>query len=167
MKTKDLVIIAFYSILITISAQIKIPLAYVPITLQLFTISFGALKLSLKQIIGSLAIFVFLCFIGVAKIGSNISGPQILLTPSFSFIIGFFFMAYIINKGHNIKSLFLAYITLYLIALPLLYLYLKYLYRVDINLVSLLTLYYFPFIIGDVISLSLAYNLSKRIKRFS
>lgn len=163
MKTKDLVIVALYSVLISISAQIKIPLGFVPITLQLFIISFGALKLSLKQIQLSILSFILLALLGVSRIGGNASGPQIFLTPTFSFIIGFFFLAYFINKYKNIKGLALAYISLYLVALPILYLYLKYLYEVDINLISLITLYYVPFIIGDILSLTLAYNVSKRV----
>ncbi len=163
MKTKDLVIVALYSVLISISAQIKIPLGIVPITLQLFTISFGALKLSLKQIQLSILAFIILALLGVSRIGGSASGPQIFLTPTFSFIIGFFFLSYFINKYKNIKGLALGYISLYLVALPILFLYLKYLYEIDINLLSLLTLYYIPFIFGDILSLSLAYNISKRV----
>lgn len=167
MKTKDLVIIALYSVLITISTQIKIPLAYIPMTLQVFTISLGALILSRKQILLSLLIFVFIAFIGVAPIAGNVSGPQIFVSPTFPYIIGFFILAYNINKRKSIQGLVIGYISFYAIALPLLYLYFKYIYLTMPTVVSVITVGFVPFIITDTISIALAYFVSKRIKLYN
>lgn len=164
MKTKDLVIIALYSVLIIVSTQIKIPLGPIPMTLQVFTITFGALKLSQKQILGSLLIFVLIAFIGVAKIAGNVSGPEIFLSPTFPYILGFFTMSTVINARKDSLGVILGYFTLYLTAMPILFLYMKYLFVTNPTIISILTIGWIPFIITDVISMTLAFVISKRVK---
>lgn len=164
MKTKDLVTIALYSVLIVISTQIKIPLGYIPMTLQVFTITLGALILTRKQIIFSLLIFILLTFIGVAQTASSVSGPQIFVSLTFPYIIGFFVLSLVINRFKSIKGLFIGYIAFYLTALTLLFIYLKFIYFTDPTILSVITVGMFPFILTDTLSISLAYIVSKRIK---
>lgn len=164
MKTKDLVIIAMYGVVISISTQIKIPIGMVPMTLQVFTITLGALTLTRKQILGALGMFIIISFLGIMPTASSVSGPQIFASPTFPYIIGFFVLAYILNKYKNLKGFLIAYPAFYLTALSILYIYLRFIYIVDPTITTVIATGFLPFVLTDLISIKLAFIASKRIK---
>lgn len=112
-KTRDLTLIPLFSALTAIGAFIRIPIPIVPFTLQYFFCALGAILLGAKR--GALAqvIYVAVGLIGI-PIFTQGGGPTYVFQPTFGYLIGFIFGAYVIGKitdnlkQINIKNLFLA-----------------------------------------------------------
>ena len=113
MKTRDLTLIPIFAALTAIGAFIKIPIPIVPFTLQYFFCALGAILLGAKR--GALAqiIYVLVGLLGIPVFTQG-GGPSYVFQPTFGYLIGFIFGAYIIGKitenlkTINIKNLFLA-----------------------------------------------------------
>lgn len=113
MKTRDLTLIPIFAALTAIGAFIKIPIPIVPFTLQYFFCALGAILLGAKR--GALAqiIYVLVGLLGIPVFTQG-GGPSYVFQPTFGYLIGFIFGAYIIGKitenlkSINIKNLFLA-----------------------------------------------------------
>lgn len=105
LKTRDLALISMFAALTAIGAFIRIPLPIVPFTLQYFFCALGGILLGSKK--GALA---QLLYIGIGLIGIPVftkgGGPQYILQPTFGYLVGFIFCAFIIGKlTENIKVL--------------------------------------------------------------
>ncbi|CDF58095.1 biotin transporter BioY [Thermobrachium celere] len=135
MKTRDLVKIGLFAILTAIGAYISIPFFYVPFTLQIvFTILSGIL-LGAKNALYSQIVYLLLGLIGLPVFSGGTGGIQTVLKPSFGYIIGFIFGAFIIGKiieqykNLNIINVFLATIVglmvIYLFGVTYLYIILN------------------------------------------
>lgn len=164
MKTKNIVKISISATLIIIASQIKIVIGVIPMTLQLLMITLLALQLSEKEITSSIIIYILTALVGLVPIASGISGPMIIMAPSFSFIIGFIAYSFIIAKYKSIKAITCAYIIFYIISLSLLYFNFNYINITEISIYNLIYLYFLPFVVTDLISITAAYLISKRIK---
>lgn len=113
MKTRDLTLIPIFAALTAIGAFIKIPIPIVPFTVQYFFCALGSILLGAK--IGALAqiIYVLVGLLGIPVFTQG-GGPSYVFQPTFGYLIGFIFGAYIIGKitenlkSINIKNLFLA-----------------------------------------------------------
>lgn len=113
MKTKKLILCAFFSSLIVVGAFIRIPVPVVPFTLQfLFTMLAGLLLGGNTGFIAVL-IYILMGLLGLPVFAEG-GGLAYLLKPSFGYIIGFAVAAYvtgtIANKvsSPNYKRLFTA-----------------------------------------------------------
>ena len=111
--TKELVLISFFAALTAIGAFIRIPLPYVPFTLQYLFCAMGAIILGKKN--GMIAQLVY---VGIGLIGIPVftkgGGPQYIFEPTFGYLIGFIVGAYIIGlimykiKKINFVSVFIS-----------------------------------------------------------
>lgn len=164
MKTKQLINIALASTLIIIASQLKVNLGFIPITLQLLTLTLLALTLSSKEVVLSVVVYIITALFGLVPIASGASGPAILMAPSFSFIIGFILLTYIISKYKTVKSIVIGYFAFYALSLSLLALNLAFIIQSPQSLYAIITVYFVPFIVTDVISIALGYFIAKRIR---
>ncbi len=155
-KTKDLTKAAIFVALIAISAQITIPLPYVPFTLQLFTVSLTAYLLNQRQLILTLTVYIILGLVGFPVFAGISSG---FLKPTIGFIIGFLPFALLLKK-----SKVLALFVLYAIGLSTLTLYFYFVLNINISFSKLVFTYGLIFIPTDVIAIYLAKFVST--KRF-
>lgn len=160
MKTKDLAISSLFIALISISAQISIQIPIVPFTLQLLTISLCGLLLSQKQATYAIIGYIVIGLIGLPVFSGYQGGFTTIMKPTFGFILGFIPFILVIKKNPV-----LAWLSLYLTALPILYINLKYLLNVDVNVLSLIKLYCLTFIPTDFISITLAKYIHKKMRR--
>lgn len=87
MKIIDLVLIAMFTVLITVGAFIKIPLPPVPITLQTFFTSLVALVLGGKRGAISVALYVVLGLVGLPIFTAG-GGFGYVFHPTFGYLIG-------------------------------------------------------------------------------
>lgn len=122
LKTKELVLCAFFVALIAVGSFVKVPIFGIPFTLQLFFVMLAA------QILGSrLSAFVLISYIILGLIGFPIfsggGGISYIFSPTFGYIIGFLLsapvMGCISHKGEISfkKSLFanlLGYVIIYI-----------------------------------------------------
>lgn len=83
----DLLLIAMFTVLITVGAFIKIPLPPVPITLQTFFTSLVALVLGAKRGAISVALYVLLGLVGLPVFTAG-GGFGYIFHPTFGYLIG-------------------------------------------------------------------------------
>lgn len=97
LKPKDMILIALFAALTGIGAFIKIPLPMVPITLQIVFALMSGLVLGAKRGMLSQLLYIILGLIGLPVFTSG-GGPQYILSPTFGYLIGMIFAAYIVGK---------------------------------------------------------------------
>ncbi len=131
LSTKEMILVSLFTALTAIGAFLSIPIGDVPITLQSLFVILSGLLLGPK--LGSLSqlVYILLGLSGVRIFAGFSGGPQIILKPSFGFLIGFTFAAYIVGKiAHNgknisLRQVFLATLAgtlvIYLFGVPYMY----------------------------------------------
>ena len=131
LKTRDLVLVALFAALTAIGAFIRIPIPYVPITLQFVFCAFSGLLLGSKLGALSQAIYVALGLAGLPIFTAG-GGIGYIFNPTFGYLLGFILCAFVIgrvtekiNKLSIIKILgavLFGLFFIYLIGVPYLYL---------------------------------------------
>jgi biotin transport system substrate-specific component len=96
-KTTEIVMISLFAALTAVGAFIRIPLPYVPFTLQTLMVMLAG------SILGSrLAALSQLLYLAIGLLGLPIfaqgGGPGYILQPSFGFLVGFIAGAYLIGR---------------------------------------------------------------------
>lgn len=176
MKTKinikTMVFCGLFAALVAVGAYIKIPTATVPITLQTMFATLAGLLLGAKR--GAISVSVYVC-IGLLGIPVFTKGGGIsyVLQPSFGYIIGFIFAAFvagiIVGKTPNPSFLRLSIATVSSIFVVYLFgfVYLHFILNVymdkGIDIGVILKGYVIPFIPGDLIMGAIGVLLSKRL----
>ena len=113
LKTKDIAQISLFAALTAVGAFIKIPIPYVPITLQVFFVVLAGALLGAKKGALSQFLYVLTGLIGF-PIFTQGGGIGYVLKPTFGYLIGFILGAYIIGyiserlKTKNVLNIFLS-----------------------------------------------------------
>lgn len=131
MNTKDISQVALFAALTAVGAFIKIPIPFVPLTLQVFFVSLSGILLGSKKGALSQLLYVFIGLVGI-PIFTEGGGIAYIFKPTFGYLIGFIFGAYITGciserlKKVNIINIFLSMLAglafVYLIGVAYLYL---------------------------------------------
>jgi biotin transport system substrate-specific component len=174
MNIKDIVLVAIFAALTAVGAFIKIPLPIVPFTLQFFFCAMAGILLGSK--LGALSQIIYVS-IGLAGLPVFTSGGGFIyvLKPTFGFLIGLVFSAYIIGfitekaKEQNFLTSFLAILgglfVLYLIAIPYLYFILKLYLNKPKSLTTIISLYVLPYLGGDLIKSVILIPICLKVKK--
>ncbi|WP_027623358.1 biotin transporter BioY [Clostridium lundense] len=97
MKARDLILAAMFAALTAIGAFIKIPIPYVPFTLQFLFCAFSGMILGAR--LGALSQIVY---VGTGLLGLPIftegGGIAYIFKPTFGYLVGFIAAAYVIGK---------------------------------------------------------------------
>ncbi len=101
--TKDIVLIAMFTALMAICAQITIPMPppFVPFTLQTLAVFLAGSFLGMKRSIISITAYLLLGLVGVPVFAQFKGGLGALLGPTGGFIIGFVATAAIVGFFHD------------------------------------------------------------------
>ena len=160
----DIAMICLSVVFLAITANIRIPLWPVPVTMQTFGVFLIAFFFGSKKGAMSIISYIIAGLLGLGVFAGYKSGISALLGPTAGYIIGFLFMTIIIGwmiehgYGRTKKSVLLCIliseITLYSLGLTGLWLYLR-----NASLLKVLQLGFFPFIIGDIVKAILAIGL--------
>ncbi len=94
MKTKDMILTAMFTALITVGAFIKIPVPVCPFTLQFFFTTLAGVLLGAKKGALAVSVYVLLGLVGLPVFSSG-GGIGYILHPTFGYLIGFVGGAYI------------------------------------------------------------------------
>lgn len=177
-KTRNMILVALFTALTAIGAFIKIPLPFVPITLQVIFVFMAGLILGKKLGALSQILYVGLGLIGIPVFTQG-GGPGYILKPSFGYLIGFIVGAYviglIIEKGEvnftrSLIGSLCGLIVIYALGVPYLYIILNRVMGVDISFLGALKSGMLVFLPGDLLkSLIVAYlvpNIHSRLKYF-
>jgi biotin transport system substrate-specific component len=172
MKIRNMTYIALFAALTAVGAFIRIPLPYVPITLQVFFCLLAGILLGAKLGMTSQIVYIVVGLSGI-PIFTLGGGPAYVLQPTFGYLLGLIVCAFVVGKltrrlkEPKIGTLFLINILgiliIYAIGLPYLYL-IKNLYLNSQT--SLWKVLYFGFLTtvpGDIIKCYLAALIGKRL----
>jgi len=104
-KTRELILVALFAALTAIGAFIRIPIPYVPFTLQFLFCAFSGLLLGSK--LGAISQIIY---VGIGLLGFPIftqgGGISYIFNPTFGYLLGFIVAAYVIGKiSENIKNI--------------------------------------------------------------
>lgn len=171
-KTKDLVLAALFAALTAVGAFIRVPIPYVPFTLQVLFVFFAG------SLLGSrLALISQLVYLGIGLIGIPIfthgGGPSYILQPTFGYLIGFAIGAYVIGKIiENLRdktfiNFLLANLSglavVYLFGVVYLYFNLNYIAATAISLSKAIKIGFLLPISGDLLLCIIAALISKNV----
>ena len=96
-RTHKMVLTALFASLTAVGAFIRIPLPFVPFTLQFLFCAYAGVFLGSK-----LGLYSQLLYVGIGLAGVPIftqgGGPGYIFQPTFGYLIGFIFCAYIIGR---------------------------------------------------------------------
>lgn len=158
-STKEMTLVAMFTGLTAIGAFISIPIGEVPISMQSLFVILSGLILGSKLGALSQILYIILGLIGLPIFANFTGGLQSLMKPSFGFVIGFIFAAYIVgkitdkNKDH--KSIWLASfvgtIVIYLFGLPYMYYILNIIMLKEMSFATIIKIGCIIFLPGDII----------------
>lgn len=105
LKTKELILVALFAALTAVGAFIKIPIPYVPFTLQYLFCAFSGILLGARLGTLSQVLYVAIGLLGIPVFTEG-GGLAYIFKPTFGYLIGFIIGAYIIGKiVENIKNI--------------------------------------------------------------
>lgn len=169
MKVKELCLCALFSAFIAIGAWIKIPVSFIPITLQTLFVILAALVLK-KKAIYSVLLYLMIGLMGIPVfIGGG--GLSYVMMPSFGYLLGFLICAGFVGRYQKTaySSLFIrcVYGMLMIYAMGILYFVaLQFFYYGKIYTLSfLLTSLCLVYIPGDLISIIAALFIYRRMEK--
>jgi biotin transport system substrate-specific component len=114
LTTRDMILSALFAALTAVGAYITIPLPYIPLTLQVFFCILAGVILGATLGALSQLVYAIIGLLGVPVFAGGMGGITYVFKPSFGYIIGFIFAAYVIGKivesykTINFANLFLA-----------------------------------------------------------
>lgn len=171
---RSLLMIAAGVIVITLCAQVVIPLPFtpVPITGTTFGVLFTSALLGFRRSVATIGLYLLLGIVGVpvfaewgsgiAKFATIVDGALVLGARG-GYLIGFLFAGALVGRlaelgwdrhiGGSAGAMFLGNVVIYLFGVPWL------MVALGVDLPKALELGLYPFLIGDVIKLALAAGL--------
>lgn len=96
-KTRELVLVALFAALTAVGAFIKIPIPYVPFSMQYFFCAFSGILLGARLGALSQLLYVAVGLTGI-PIFTQGGGPAYIFQTTFGYLIGFIVGAYFIGK---------------------------------------------------------------------
>ncbi|PKM73823.1 MAG: biotin transporter BioY [Firmicutes bacterium HGW-Firmicutes-16] len=171
---RGMVLCALFATLIAVGAFIKIPIPYVPITLQFLFTNLAGLLLGKRKGLIAVCLYIFIGLAGVPVFTQG-GGPAYIFQPTFGYIIGFalgtWFAGLIAEHGTNsIKTYIIAgllnFVAMFAIGLIHLYLILNFYLSTPTGIVKILSIGFLPFALGDVVLIIVCAILAKRLRPF-
>lgn len=166
LATKDMTLVAMFTGLTAIGAFISIPLGEVPVTLQTLFVILAGLILGPKLGALSQIVYIILGLVGAPIFANFTGGLQTVMKPSFGFIIGFIFAAYIVGKiAHSGRELttkniliasLVGTIVIYLFGLPYMFYMLNIVMGKGLSFYAIIKMGCLLFLPGDFLKLVVA-----------
>jgi biotin transport system substrate-specific component len=166
---KSLIIIFFGSIILAISAKIKIPFYPVPMTMQTFVVLFLGISFGYKIALSTVGLYLLEGIIGLPVFSNSPEkgiGLVYFTGPTMGYLIGFLsacFLSSFINTENNYFSIFLKLIfsvsTIYILGI----LWLGTLIGWDKPIIKLGVM---PFLLAEFFKIALLTILSKKFLKF-
>lgn len=171
-KTKEMIICSLFAALIAVGAFIKIPVPYVPFTMQLMFTTLSGILLGSR--LGATAVGVYL---GIGLIGIPVftqgGGIGYVLQPTFGYLIGFMIGAFVTGKmleKHEkptftqiVLASFSGLAIVYLIGVPYFYLISNLIIKSPIGIMGILTYGFLMCLPGDITTCLVCGFLGKRL----
>ena len=163
LSTKDMALVAMFTSLTAIGAFISIPLGPVPITLQSLFVILSGLILGPKLAALSQIVYILLGLVGAPIFSGFTGGPQSVMAPSFGFVIGFVFAAYLVvriaymDNSLSTRNIWIGSLVgslvIYLFGLPYMYYMLNIIMGNQFSFLNIMQMGCFLFLPGDLAKL--------------
>lgn len=173
-KIKNIIMVSLFAALTAVGAFIKIPIPYVPLTLQTLMVMLAGLIIGSRLGALSQLLYLTIGLIGLPIFAQG-GGPGYVLQPSFGFLVGFIAGAYVIGKvvererslsfPRTLAALLLGQAAIYLFGISYLYFNLNYIINKPISLFTTLKIGFLVFIPGDILKTLLAASIMAPIRR--
>lgn len=165
-KTKDIIIVSLAAALICLCSWIQVPSA-VPFTLQTFAVFLVSGTLGAKKGVAATLVYILLGAVGLPVFSGFQGGVGVLLGSTGGYIFGFVLSAFIV--GFSCKKFgrkFLPSVIYSSVAILTCYavgtLWFAFLYG-DGNILGAITVCVVPFIVPDIIKITLALTVAERV----
>ena len=172
MKVRDMVLVSLFAALTAVGAFIRVPIPYVPFTLQFFFCAFAGVLLGSKLGALSQALYVGIGLMGVPVFTKG-GGIGYVFQPTFGYLIGFILGAFVIGKiveickEKNLLNIMIATASglavVYLCGVPYLYLALKYFAGTPISIQKAIYIGFLICVGGDLVSCFIVSVVSKKV----
>jgi len=159
-KTTEIVMVSLFAALTAVGAFIKIPIPYVPLTLQTLMVMLAGLILGSRLAALSQALYLTIGLLGLPIFAQG-GGPGYVLQPSFGFLLGFIVGAYVIGrmveKEENISlprtlaALILGQAAIYSLGIAYLHFNLNFIIHKPTSIYTTLKIGLLVFIPGDIL----------------
>lgn len=172
-QVKDMTKIAIFTALIAVGAFISVPIGPVPFTMQNFFVFMAGLLLPPVFAFSSVFLYILLGLVGIPIFAGFTGGPQVIVSPTFGFLIAFAVDAWFISifcHGSNHLSkiiivLLLSEVITYLLGLPYMYFSMTHFMNVPIHFQTVLSKGMIPFLLPDLVKLFIAAITAPKIYR--
>ena len=164
-RIKDIVLVAVFVALISVSAMITVPFGAVPFTLQTFAITLVLYMAKPKTALATLALYLALGAIGAPIFSAMKGGIGSLLGPTggflWGYLLGIFPVCALLQKTRNASVEIALGCLLTLIA----YIFgcAQYMFVAGVNLQVALLTTVAPFVIIDVVKIIVAWGISRKV----
>ncbi|NMA95854.1 MAG: biotin transporter BioY [Clostridiales bacterium] len=169
-----MILISIFAALTAVGAFIKIPLPPVPFTLQIFFVVLSGILLGSRGGLASQLVYIVLGLIGI-PIFTEGGGPQYVLNPTFGYLIGFAFAAFIVGKmtegiaDHTflkyLKATLVGLVVSYAFGVGHLYIILKYISKVPTSMPKILLSGFIVFLPWDIAKMFVASFIGIEVRK--
>jgi len=159
-KTTEIVMISLFAALTAVGAFIRIPLPYVPFTLQTLMVMLAGLTLGSRSAALSQLLYLTVGLLGLPIFAQG-GGPGYILQPSFGFLVGFIAGAYIIGRivegpeklsyPRVVAALILGQVAVHVLGIAYLYFNLNFIIHKPTSLLTTIKIGLLVFIPGDIL----------------
>ncbi|MBQ8574905.1 MAG: biotin transporter BioY [Clostridia bacterium] len=165
-KTKDIIIVSLAAALICVCSWVQVPSA-VPFTLQTFAVFFVSAVLGAKKGVAATLVYILLGAVGLPVFSGFQGGVGALLGSTGGYIFGFVLSAAVVGFScDRFGRKFLPSVLYSAVAILTCYtfgtLWFAFLYG-DGNILGAFTVCVLPFIVPDIIKITLALTVAKRV----
>lgn len=172
-RALDISYIGLFIALMAICSWISVPMV-IPFTMQTFAVFATVLMLGTKRAFVTVAIYILLGLLGVPVYSNFGAGAGVLFGNAGGYMMGFLFLvpvtgALIDKLGRKLWMKMIAMLVGLLVCYGFGTAWFIYIYgraNGEIGLVAALTMCVFPYIIPDLVKISLAMVLERRLARF-
>ena len=162
--------------LTAVSAYITLPIGPVPITMQTCFVLISGAVLGSRWGAGSQIVYVCLGLAGIPVFAGGMSGPGVVLSPTFGYIAGFVLAAFLTgcyverftrySVPHLAAAMLIGQVAIWGCGLTYLYAYFNLYAGVETTWRGALTVGLVPFIPFDLVKLVLALSVSRSLSRY-
>jgi biotin transport system substrate-specific component len=174
LSARELSLVALFAALTGIGGFIRIPIPYVPLTMQTLMVMFSGLLLGGKLGALSQLVYILVGLMGI-PIFAHGGGPGYVLQPTFGYLLGFVCGAYIIGniteRRASLKQsvLFLALVAgtvaIYVPGVAVLYFNLNYIQQKAVSLTTVIKIGCLVVLPGDLIKIGLVLYLGPLLRQ--
>lgn len=159
-KTTEIVMISLFAALTAVGAFIRIPLPYVPFTMQTLMVMLAGLILGSRLAALSQLLYLAIGLLGLPVFAQG-GGPGYVLQPSFGFLVGFIAGAYLIGRmvegveqlsfPRVLTALILGQVAIHVFGIAYLYLNLNFIINKPTSFFTTIKIGLLVFIPGDIL----------------